>query len=489
MHAAAPTFPPLASDRMRIPGAVFEVLGYLALIAAAALAFVAGWLTVNAAVVLTALLLISLIVLSWINLGHGRHPVFLFLCTLTLFQGGRLIGYCLGAEPEPMRVALMGADTFSLARNEQGIVLFCIALSALCVYAPCRWNYRQISLPDDRLVRPYLPYLYLVFFASLPVQAFKNYRYYEYAQQHGGYFYIYLNHAGLASSVPFVVRFISVITFPVFVALFVFEKRKKYLYLVTGLYVATASFILLLGQRSTAFALALALWYVAQVKSERRPRLFGLIVFVAILALAAALIQVARENPNQPMDTSDIVSAPADFLVSQGASLGVTQVSVAYRELFAPFGQAYLWHELRDAFVASDAGSYYRGKLFPFDVSVLINPLTFDLGLGTGGSYVGEAYVLGGAAGVIAISLLLGAGLRLLYRMSGRSDLLFLVALLLSDVVWMPRGVLLDWFSALLRNLVAISILGVGWWVYRTVTSIRHSPAGQQFLSPQAGSA
>jgi O-antigen polysaccharide polymerase Wzy len=270
-----------------------------------------------------------------------------------------------------MRVALMGTYTFSLSRNDQGIVLFCITLSAFCVYAACRWNYRQISSPDEGVVRPYLPYLYLVFFASLPVQAFKNYRYYEYAQQHGGYFYIYLNHAGLASSVPFVVRFVSLITFPVFVALFVFEKRKKYLYLVTGLYVATASFILLLGQRSTVFALAIALWYVAQVKSGRKPRLLRVTMFVAVLALAATLIQVVRENPDQPIDMSDITSAPADFLVMQGASLGVTQVAVAYRGLFAPFGPAYLGDELRDAFVASDASSYYRGKLFPFDVSSL----------------------------------------------------------------------------------------------------------------------
>ena len=169
-------------------------------------------------------------------------------------------------------------------------------------------------------------------------------------------------------------------------------------------------------------------------------------------------------------------------------SLGVTEVAVRYRALFAPFGIEYLSHEVRDAFVANDASSYYRGKLFPFDVSALLNPGTFNLGLGTGGSYVGEAYVLGGLAGVVAISLLIGLGLGLLfYRMSGRSELLFLVALLLSDVLWMPRGVLLDWFSAFLRNLIAIVLLVAGWWAYRVVVSIRHSPASDRFLSTQAG--
>ncbi len=66
---------------------------------------------VNGAVIITVVLLGSLIVLSWIHLGHGRHPVFLFLCTLMLFQGGRLIVFCLTGTSlqevaQPMQVHL-----------------------------------------------------------------------------------------------------------------------------------------------------------------------------------------------------------------------------------------------------------------------------------------------------------------------------------------------------------------------------------------------
>ena len=489
MSVGAPTLPALDNRRLPIPVAVFEVLGYLVVVAAAALAFVAGWLTINGAVVLTVVLLVTLVVMSWVHLGQGRHPAFLFLCTLTLFQGGRLIAYCLGVEPKPMRVELMGTYTFNCSRNVQGIVLLCVVLSALCIYAPCRWNYRRINPPDWRSVRPFLPYLYLVFFMALSVQAFKNYRYYEYAQQHGGYLYLYLNHSALASTVPFVVRVLSQFTLPVFVALFVFETRRKYLFLLTALYIAASSFILLLGQRGALFALAIALWYVVRVKSNQKPRLLPLAAFVLSLTFGALAIQANRERPDQSVNLAEDIGSPVDFLAFQGASLGVTQVAVEYRDLFAPYGVDYLSHEWRDAFVASDASSYYRGKLFPFDVSALLSPVTFDLGYGTGGSYIGEAYVLGGIPGVITISLLLGAGLRLLYRMSGQAGALFLVAMLLSDVLLMPRGVLLDWFSALLRNLIVILLLVAGWWVYRVIASTRHSPAGDQFLSPQAGSA
>jgi hypothetical protein len=110
MTTAAPAWPVRDYRRLPIPAAAFEILAYLAVVAAASLAFLAGWLSVNAAVVLTFALLASLIVLSWIHLGQGRHPVFLFLCTLMLFQGGRLIAYCLGAEPNPMRVILMASN-------------------------------------------------------------------------------------------------------------------------------------------------------------------------------------------------------------------------------------------------------------------------------------------------------------------------------------------------------------------------------------------
>lgn len=88
MTSAAPTLPVADYRRLPIPAAAFEVLAYLIVVAAATLAFVAGWLPVNGAVVLTVALLASLIALSWVHLGQGRHPAFLFLCTLMLFQGG-----------------------------------------------------------------------------------------------------------------------------------------------------------------------------------------------------------------------------------------------------------------------------------------------------------------------------------------------------------------------------------------------------------------
>ena len=93
-------------------------------------------------------------------------------------------------------------------------------MSALCIYAVCRLNYQPLGIPDIAQGRRYLPYLYLLFYLSVPVQIFKNYSYYQYAQDHGGYMYFWVNHGEFAASVPFWVRLVSLLTLPSFVGIF-----------------------------------------------------------------------------------------------------------------------------------------------------------------------------------------------------------------------------------------------------------------------------
>jgi oligosaccharide repeat unit polymerase len=477
MSSLIPTFPASGRAPMAVPAAAFEVLGYLCVVAVGTLCFLLSWLTPEGAGVLTVLLLSVLIVLAWKRFDQGRHPCFLFLCALMFFQGGRLIAYCLGAEPEPLKVIVVTPYPFSLPRDEQGIVLLCLALSAICVYAPCCWKFHSILPPDSRPVRQYLPYLYLVLFVGLPFLLFKNYRFYEYAQQHGGYRFMLADPGALAASVPFLVRSVSAILFPVFLAIYVFETRRKYLYLATVLYFAAILIILVLGSRGALFQLIVTLWYVAHVKSGAKPRILLLCAGVVILALLAGAVQALRENPDD-LDSSLLgVTALVDFIDSQGSSLDVTQVAVKYRDRFAPYAGSYLVSELQSSYASNDARSYSRGKLIDSDITVLLSPVAFDLGFGTGGSYIGEAYILGGLASVVIVSLGIGVGLRLLHRMSRRADLLFVSATLLFSAIWLPRGDLLAWLSAFSRNIIVIVFLWIGWLAFRLITSIRRNPS------------
>jgi oligosaccharide repeat unit polymerase len=468
-----------------IPATTFEVLGYLTAVAVASLCFIVGWLTPNGAVIVMVVLLTSLIILSWIHLGQGRHPCFLFLCTLMLFQGGKLLAYMVGAEPDPMLVQSMGVNPFSIGRTHQGIVLLCLALSAICIYAPCRWNYMPLRPLDTVSVRRYLAYLYMLFTLTLPAQLIKNYLYYQYVQDHGGYFAIYQNYAGLAASTPLVVRAIALLTLPVFVAIFVFEQRKRLVAAVTVLYFGTASIVLVMGARLFVFALILTLWYVTRVKSTRRSRILVLVSGVLLLASVAQVIANYREDSDNP---DVFVVNLAKFVAFQGASIDVTEVAIKYREHFSRYVGSYLLHELGESWGGSDIGDYAPGKSLDFDVSVFLNRNLFAWGGGVAGSYVGEAYAIGGVVGVLVISLLVGGGLHRLHRSSQKPMSLWIVALTMPIVLYMPRGDLLAWLSFLARSFIIALLLGIGWQVYSLITSIKHMPVSARTARP-AGSA
>jgi hypothetical protein len=443
--------------------AAFEVLGYLAIVAAASLAFLAGWLTVNGAVVLTLALLTSLIILSWINLGHGRHPAFLFLCTLMLFQGGRLIAYCFGGVSDPLAIGLMVASPFNVSRDVAGIVLLCLCISAISIYVPNRWNYRSVPPPSSDGVRRFLPYLYLVFFSSLPFLLYKNYLYLRYIQSHGGYVVFFNDYGNLAASVPAVVRAMALLPLPVLIAIFVFETRRKALFAVVALYFSSSVVLLLTGTRMGPFSLVLTLWYVARIKSTKGSRLWRLIAFAAVLIVVANLIGQARFG--EDVERRSVID-PVAFIGTQGISLGVTEVAVQHRELFQPYVLSYLLHELQLEFVASDVSSYFRGRQFGYDISVLLNAPLFSQGIAASGAYLPEAYVIGGILGVTLISFVIGGSLHFMHIASGNVFKLMVVAFVFPEVLLMPRGYLLVWVSALIRaGMVAIPIV-LGWCLY-----------------------
>ncbi len=473
MSTATRPIPAFLPAPLPISIAAFEVLGYLTVVSVGILCFLLGWLSPNGAVVLTVLLLFTLTVLAWNRFDQGRHPCFLFLCTLMFFQGGRLLTYCFGAIDSPLRVRVLTHYAFDIPRVDAGIVLLSLALSAICIYAPCRWRYHRLVTSDDGRARHYLPYLYLLFYGSLPIQLLKNYRYYEYVKQHGGYVAIFLSHSNLAASVPFLVRIIPLLSLPTFVAIFTLEHRKKYLYAAAILYFGTASLILLLGSRLAIFALILTLWYIARLRSSRKVRVLWLIVIALALMVVADFVQSLREDSAAIANYSFL---PAEFLSLQGNSLDVTEVAVTHRELFAPHAMSYLWYELQNAFVASDVRNYFRGKALSSDVSVFLNASLFAHGGGSGASYLAEAYVIGGLVGVVLISLMIGCLLHILYRFIRQPLSLFVVAMILPDVLSMPRQQLLDWISVLLRTVISILLLLTGWQFYKLLLSIGKTP-------------
>lgn len=462
---------------LAMPTAGVEILSLFAAVSLAALLFVTGWLTPNQGVVLTALLLLVLLVLSWTRFNQGRHPCFLFFAMLLLLQGGRLLSYCLGSEPDPLRVRVQVNFPFDLSRHHAGTVLLCLALSSVCIYAPCRWSYRRLAPPNTQAASKYLPYLYWLFYGSLPMQMYKNYNYYQYAQEHGGYAYFWINHGEFAATVPFWVLLISVVTYPAFIGVVVLENRKKYLYLAVSCYFASSLLILLMGSRLGTLVLMIVLWYVSGIKSGKKSRVAAVLLLGFTLFLLAGIFQAVRED-SESITTYAV--DPLAFVTLAGDSLDVTEVVVKYRYLFAPYATTYLWNELTFGFSPHDVQHYFRGRELGHDVSVLLNVAGFNRGSGTAGSYIAEAYLIGGVTGVVVISLLIGFALHLLYRFSHGVVSLFLVMMVLPIFLSMPRGDLLDWLSVLARNTLFLLVLIPGWKIYRALVWLKQTPRPRQ---------
>ena len=465
-----------SSDRslsLRRLSAAVEILTCVAVVAIGTLLFLLRCLTINGAAILCVGLLLTLIVLSWRHFAQGRHPCFLFLCTLTLLQGGRLVVYCLGFLRSPMRAGAFSEYAFDLGQNQAAIVLLCLALSALCIYSPCRWGYRFIPPPSLLPCRRYLSYLYLLLALTLPLQFYKSYTYYQYVQSHGGYVFFFVNHAAVASSIPLWVRVGSLVTLPVFLAVFVLESRRRRVYIVTLLYFATGVFTLLMGSRAGLFALVLVLWYLARLKSKRGSSVVTLVLLAIALIVAGDIIETLRENSG---GLGQYRFAPMTFILLEGSSLDVTETAVQYRPLFAPYAFEYLFYELGNAFRPNDLGNYFRGKSLAFDVPVLLDRNSFNRGHGTGGSYIGEAYVLGGIVGVVLVSWLMGLGLHCLYRLSGHALFAIIVGLILPDILMMPRGNLLDWVSVCLKYLLLFTVLYAGWLLFGFFVWLKRTP-------------
>jgi len=445
-------------------GAAVEISAALAAISLAALTYAAGWLSPGQAGLLTTGLLFTLIALAWIRFHSGCHPAFYFLCLLALFQGGRLIA----GETDPFRVVLMTSIQFDVSRTVAGTVLLSLAWSALVIYAVCRWNYRPLAPLVTGTFRKFLPCLHGLFWMSVPIQLYKNYCYYAYARDHGGYLVFFIDHGSMAASIPMAVRAISLVSLPALAGIFVLENSGRRLRTVTLVYFAVAAPVLITGSRGALFSLILALWYVRQARAAHRIRPQALAAITAALVVVGALVGSLRDEgaPSRPF------AGPAEFIADQGSSLNVTEVAVLQRAAFAPHIGSYLENELKSAFVAADQENYVPGQRFSDDAAMYLNPVTYRLGFGCGSSYVAEAYILAGLAGVVLVSAAIGLLLRAMHRASAHPLGLFLVTMILPDVLWMPRGGLLDWVSASLRTAVSLLVVAAGWWLYRSLAYI-----------------
>jgi O-antigen polysaccharide polymerase Wzy len=430
--------------------AALQALLFLCIVTTAAILVSIGLIGVNICVWIAAGLMVGLLLISWRNFDRGRHPCFLFLGMLLIFQAGRLLGFIFGIIEQPMRIAVQAPYPISISSQSSEITLLAIILSSVCIYMPCAMSYHPSLLTMER--RPtWLGALYIVIGFTVPFAFYKNIAYLIYIRAHGGYIAVFTNNAAVLAQAGLTVRVVALLGPAALIIAYIFETRRPMAQAVFMTYVLLATMGLVIGMRGKFFSEMVTIWYLHNLKYGRGFRLVGLTASGVAASLVATWVAAFREER--------IISfaSPIRFLALQGVSMNVTEAAVAFRHTFGRFALNYLfngfWNGLRPTV------SLEQGHLWTTDLSMFLNPAATRMGYGTASSYLAELFLLAGLPAVVLGSLLIGVALAALHRASSKPWGAVLAGLVLPSLIYLPRLELLDPLAALLKGLVSMAIV------------------------------
>ena len=269
---------------------------------------------------------------------------------------------------------------------------------------------------------------------------------------------------------PLPVRLVALLNLPVFLAIFVIEKRKRLLWMIAVLYFGVAGLYLATGSRGGTLTMALVLWYLARIKSSKRTRVLVPVLLAAILICVAVVVDATRRARR---GVQNYLLGPLEFIAQQGISLNVTEVAIKYKDLFRPHIASYLFHDLWLVFVPSDISRYVRGRVLKLGHGGVSESKPRQNGFWYWRIIPGGDVSIGGAGwrrGVVASARIWPEPYLCLRQQCVG---LIVVALILPDFLLMPRGDNLAWLSTLMRNAILFCPLLAGWWLFSLLSSLR----------------
>src|SRR6185503_10325650 len=428
--------------------AVVEVSVLLAIVAGSTVLVAAGCLSEGGCIWMSVILLGTIVWLAWYRFDGGRHPCFLFMVMLFVFQGGRLVGYVVGAKQDPMYIDVQTPLPISVEPRFAEITLLIIVLSAILIYAPCRLSFKPVFLHQNHSNR-WLPALYSLVWISLPFSIYKNLMYLLYIRTHGGYLVVYTDNADVLQSAGVLARTLSMVNVTAILVLFVAETRRKHVIGILTLFGALSFLDLLIGFRGKFFSEILSLWFLMNLKTGRRFKLPILVASAALISFSAVAVGFFRED-----NAFEMVS-PLGFLVMQGVSMNVTEAAVKFHSLFSQYGWQYLWGGFVNGLTPTAAAGIH---LWSGDLSVFLNSNASNLGFGTASSYLAELYLFGGIGAAAVGSLMIGYCLSFMHRLSSRRIGLLLLAFTLPPIIYLPRLEMFNPVAVLLKSCFGLSV-------------------------------
>ena len=306
----------------------------------------------------------------------------------------------------------------------------------------------------------------VVLFVSSTAFFFVLFRTVLYVFQHG-YLGSYMMKAA-ESSVPSVVSRMSGFfapSFAVFLATLPSKKQMRIPIILYGAYMLTSLFT---GRRNTFVceALMLAIYFVLRTalsRKKRMPRKKVWLIILCCVAGAYVLQVMATVRSGTGLQLTGFFSSIANFIYSQGASFRVIIQTVncwdrfdhqmAYQFLFYPF-EKYVHNNalVRSIFGFSPIVETQNIQFvssthnFAHVITFMVSPSRYLAGGGFGTSFVAEAFVAYGMAGVIVVSALVGVTFRFFASMLTRNWAVLAMSLIaLKDFVYIPRNFAFSW--------------------------------------------
>lgn len=405
---------------------------------------------VEVCAVFTALVLTVLLFSAWRRFDGGRHPCFLFLAMMVIFQGGRLIGFVLGVTREPMQIEVATAVPLNVSSESARIALFLIVVSALCAYIPCLLSYRPAALRETRWA-DWLPALYLLIAFTFPFALYKDLMYFLYLRSHGGYLAVYTDNAAVLQSAGPIARSVSIVCAAALLIAYVLERRRRWVAPLLTLYFALSILDLLIGFRGKVFTEFLSIWLLHNLKTGRKFQLVPIVASALLLNGVAVAAAAYREEIGIQM------LSPISFLADQGVSMNVTEAAVEYQSRFARHGLNYVIGGFTSGITPSNPTD--EGRLWTADLTKYLNPSAAEMGFGTASTFLAELYLLRGIPAVVVGSLCVGYCLAYFHRISSTIPGAMALAFLLPSLIYLPRAELLNPLAVLIKSLAACSIV------------------------------
>ena len=256
-------------------------------------------------------------------------------------------------------------------------------------------------------------------------------------------------------------------SFAVFLATIPNRKQMRFPMILYGIYMLTS---LLTGRRNTFVceALMIIIYFVLRdglLPKERRVLKKAKVVWVIVLAAGAMYVleMVAELRAGYSVRHKNFFSSLVSFVYSQGASFRVVIQTVncwdrfdhqtAYQFLFYPFEKYAhnnaLLHSifgLTPIIEAQNMNFVSSTHNFAHVITYMVDPTRYLAGGGFGTSYVAEAYVAYGMAGVAVMSAVVGVVFRFFSSMLTRSWVVLALCLLaVKDFTYIPRNFAFSW--------------------------------------------